>query len=134
MFSPVIPASPLVIPAQAGILTRGAISKGSTIVANYAEKSFKVSIFFCVCMSCSLWCGSGRCAAQDVHILIKIPAFAGMTGGAGILTRDAIYKGSAIAANYAEKSFEVRIISCLYGLKALVWIRAVCKSRRPYPD
>jgi hypothetical protein len=36
-------------------------------------------------MSCSLWCGSGRCAAQDVHILIKIPAFAGMTeGGAGM--------------------------------------------------
>ena len=69
LFSPVIPASPLVIPAQAGILTRGAISKGRTIVANYAEKSF-----------------------------------------------------------------EVRIISCLYGLKALVWIRAVCKSRRPYPD
>ena len=69
LFSPVIHASPLVIPAQAGILTRGAISKGRTIVANYAEKSF-----------------------------------------------------------------EVRIISCLYGLKALVWIRAVCKSRRPYPD
>ena len=52
MFSPVIPASPLVIPAQAGILTRGAISKGSTIVANYAEKSFKVSIFFVfVCLA-----------------------------------------------------------------------------------
>ncbi len=69
LFSPVIPASPLVIPAQAGILTRGAISKGRTIVANYAEKSF-----------------------------------------------------------------EVRIISCLYVLKALGWIRVVCKSRRPYPD
>ncbi len=35
-------------------------------------------------MSCSLWCGSGRCVSQGVHILIKIPAFAGMTeGGAG---------------------------------------------------
>ena len=35
-------------------------------------------------MSCSLWCGSGRCAAQGVHIRIKIPAFAGMTGRAGM--------------------------------------------------
>ena len=69
LFSPVIHASPLVIPAQAGILTRGAISKGSTIVANYAEKSF-----------------------------------------------------------------EVRIILCLYVLQALVWIRAMCSARRPYPD
>jgi hypothetical protein len=37
-------------------------------------------------MSCSLWCGSGRCAAQDVPIRIKIPAFAGMTGSAGAAT------------------------------------------------
>ena len=35
LFSPVIHASPLVIPAQAGILTRGAISKGRTIVVTY---------------------------------------------------------------------------------------------------
>jgi hypothetical protein len=32
-------------------------------------------------MSCSLWCGSGQYADQDVHTLIKIPAFAGMTEG-----------------------------------------------------
>ena len=32
----VIPPPPPVIPAKAGILTRGAISKGSAIVANYA--------------------------------------------------------------------------------------------------
>ena len=53
---------------------------------------------------------------------------------AGILTRGAIYKGHAVAVNYAGKSFIVRIILCLYVLKPLVWIRAVCKSRRPYPD
>ena len=34
-------------------------------------------------MSCSLWCGSGQYADQDVHTLIKIPAFVGMTGSAG---------------------------------------------------
>jgi hypothetical protein len=53
---------------------------------------------------------------------------------AGILTRDVIYKGHAVAVNYAEKSFEVRIILCLYVLKSLVWIRAMCRARRPYPD
>ena len=41
-------------------------------------------------MPCSLWCGSGRCVSQGVHILIKIPAFAGMTGGeAGMTERKA---------------------------------------------
>ena len=69
LFSPVIPASPLVIPAQAGILTRDAISKGNAIVANYAGKSLKVRNFLCLC-----------------------------------------------------------------ALQSLVWIRALCKSRRSYPD
>ena len=53
---------------------------------------------------------------------------------AGILTRDAIYQGHAVAVNYAGKSLKVRILLCLYVLKPLVWIRAMCRSRRPYPD
>ena len=48
LFSPVIPASPLVIPAQAGILTRDAIYKGHAVAVNYAGKSFKVRIIFCL--------------------------------------------------------------------------------------
>ena len=53
---------------------------------------------------------------------------------AGILTRDAIYKGHAVAVSYAGKSLKVRILLCLYVLKSLVWIRVICKARRRYPD
>ena len=53
---------------------------------------------------------------------------------AGILTRDAIYKGHAVAVNYAGKSFKVRIICCLYVLQLLMWIRVMCGARRPHPD
>ena len=53
---------------------------------------------------------------------------------AGILTRDAIYKGHAVAVNYAGKSLKVRNFLCLCALQSLVWIRALCKSRRSYPD
>ena len=75
--SPLRPPSG-VIPAQAGILTRVAFYKGHAVAVNYAGKSLKVRII--LCLSCSLWCGSGRYVNQDARTLIKIPAFAGMTG------------------------------------------------------
>ena len=83
---------PPVIPAKAGILTRAVIYKSRTIVVNYAGKPFKVRAIFC--LSCSLWCGSGRYAKQGVHTLVKIPAFAGMTWGADVTT----YAGISIRA------------------------------------
>ena len=42
--SGVMAASPGVIPAQAGILTRGAIYKGHAVAVNYAGKSFFVFV------------------------------------------------------------------------------------------
>ena len=74
----VVAPTPGVIPAQAGILTRDAIYKGHAVTVNYAGKSLKVRII--LCLSCCLWCGSGRYVNQDARTLIKIPAFAGMTG------------------------------------------------------
>ena len=56
---------------------------------------------------------------------------------AGILTRISFYKGHTIVANYAATqsrhiSYGKRDELCV--LKSLVWIRAICKSKRPYPD
>jgi hypothetical protein len=72
LLSPVIPASPGVIPAQAGILKRDAISKGHTVVNNYAETPSRHHL---------------NTECKDLCVL-----------------------------------------------KPLVWIRAMCRSRRPCPD
>ena len=69
--TPPLRPPPGVIPAQAGILTRVAFYKGHAVAVNYAGKSLKVRII--LCLSCSLWCGSGRYVNQDARTLIKIP-------------------------------------------------------------
>jgi len=67
-----------------------------------------------------------------------IPASPGVIPAqAGILTRDAISKGHTVVNNYAETPSRHHLnTECkdLCVLKPLVWIRAMCRSRRPCPD
>ena len=56
---------------------------------------------------------------------------------AGILTRDVIYKGHTVVNNHAGTPSRHQLnTECkdLCVLQPLVWIRTICRSRRPYPD
>jgi len=67
-------------------------------------------------------------AARYVHPPGVIPA------KAGILTRISFYKGPAVVVNCAGiPSRHLSYAKCdeLYILKSLVWIRAICKPKRP---
>jgi|GEM_PF-662767 hypothetical protein len=67
-----------------------------------------------------------------------IPASPGVIPAqAGILTRSILNQGHTVGNNHAgmpPRHLSHANCSDLCVLKSLVWIRTICRSRRPYPD